>query len=162
MTSSQDSGTSQKASIRVVSAGSSLLSPTESAVSDAATSLFKSSVTANRDYAKFMVPICSGEVPTYLALLKYVGYPASLVSPLSLVYVLTAIPAILFVLASVVFVLGVMPERYSKATLDKAEDAEGLYERAVNGGRMAAIIGTTVFLSANVAAILIVSYALTY
>jgi hypothetical protein len=147
---------------QIVSVASSALSPTEAAVSDAAKSVFTNSVTATRDYAKFMLPICGGEVPTYLALLKYVGYPPGSTVDLSLLYLASALPAFLFLVAAVVFVFGVMPEHYDRGTLDRAGDVDRLYERVVNGGRTASTAGTTLFVIANIIAIIVVIYVMTH
>ena len=139
-----------------------LLTPTEAAIAEAGKALFSESAPTGRDYCRFMVPICSGEVPTYLALLKFVGLPGAVLSQPSAIYAISAVPAILFVIAALVFVIGVLPHRFERETLDTPQGADKAYRDAINAGRTASITGTALFIAANLVAIAFICYSLVY
>ena len=147
---------------KAVVVSTSTLSPTQFAIADAGKTLFSDSLTTGKEFCKWMVPICSGEVATYLALLKFVGVPSALAPPVSQFLLLSVLPAGLFVLAMLVFVLGVLPRRFKQATLDTPSGTEELYDEVVNSRRLVILVGTGVFLAANLLMIGILSYALVY
>jgi len=161
-----------------------LLSPTQEATAEAAKTLFADTLTAGRDYCKFMVPVAAGEIPTYLALAKFVGIAAISGPNPSTLYVLAVIPAVLFVLSALAFVWGVLPKVFGSwdvvsvkqsgtpsqndkkgqptETIDTPEGTDSLYRTVARSRWVVSRVGTGLFITANLAAIFVLVYALIY
>lgn len=139
-----------------------LLSPTEDAELTAAKGLFPTSLSAGIDFAKFMIPICSAEVPTYFAILKFAGLTGFTSPGTSLLYLAAAIPAVLFVAAGLLFAIGAFPQIFRRATLDSEHGEHELY-RKVSLGRVRYVwVGMFVFVAANLIAIIMTSSVLVW
>jgi hypothetical protein len=99
----------ENAGIQVVDAGG--LTPHNKALYEAGKKLLIDSVDVGREFCKFMTTTALGAIPTYLALLKLVlPKDYSFQSRDEIIFL---VPALLFLLSAILFVLGYFPQKGS-------------------------------------------------
>lgn len=96
------------------------ITPHNEAMYEAGKSLLVDSVKIGRSFCKFMIGITTGAIPTYLALLKFVLTGRMHVFSMT-ERLVGAIPPLLFLLASILFVLGFFPNK-GQFSLDIVEE----------------------------------------
>jgi hypothetical protein len=128
------------------------VSPHSKALYEAGKALLVSSIETGRDFCKFMIGVSTGAIPIYLGLLKFV-LPEGFVPP-AREGLLALIPAALFLLASVLFVVGYFPQK-STFSLDLIEEIERERTQALQWRHRLAITGFTLFCIALVAGLLV-------
>jgi len=121
------------------------VTPHNQALYEAGKSMLVESINTGREFCKFMTTTAIGAIPTYLALLKLV-LPAD--------YVLTSygevvffIPVVLFIISTVLFVTGYLPQR-GNLSLDIVNEIEQARRESINRRQTYAIWGFVVFLLA--------------
>jgi hypothetical protein len=152
---SQESQTTHKIQAEVVSVSS--LTPTEQAVTDAVQGLFQHSLTASSDYIKFMVPVCSAEIPAYAALLKFISASSCGCHSLQISEALVAlVPAFLLIITLAYFAYELSPRILTtRATIDTARGANTLYREIVARRQKVHKLGTLLFSIANASMVLV-------
>jgi len=126
------------------------LTPHSKALYEAGKTLLVDSIDVGREFCKFMVGTCSGAVPVYLGLLKFLlpeHYVLSHVQGL-----LLAAPAILFLTGATVFAVGYFP-RNGRLSLELPAEIERERSDAINRRREWATMGFVVFALASLAAV---------
>ena len=128
------------------------VSPHSKALYETGKALLVSSIETGRDFCKFMIGVSTGAIPIYLGLLKFV-LPEGFVPP-AREGVIALIPAALFLLSAVIFVIGYFPQR-STFSLDLIEEIERERTEAIRWRHRLAIAGFSLFCVALVAGLLV-------
>lgn len=126
------------------------ITPTNQALYEAGKSLLIESVSTGREFCKFMIGTCMSAIPIYLALLKFI-LPENFVSSFS-EGLLALIPALLFLIAGIIFVVGYFPQK-GIASLDLPEEIERERRKTVKRRQLLSIIGFSLFCIAVAAAL---------
>lgn len=130
----------------------SAVTPTNQAIYEAGKSMLIESVGIGREFCKFMIGTSMGAIPIYLALLKFV-LPEEYV-PTVRVGILSLVPAVLFLVAGIIFLIGYFPQQ-GVASLDIPAEIESERRTTVRRRQRIGITGFTVFCISVVAALLI-------
>lgn len=117
------------------------ISPHNKALYEAGKSLLIDSVKTGRDFCKFMIGVATGAIPTYLGLLKFTLTGNAVLSRTILIGL---IPPVLFLLATVLFVVGFFPQT-SKFSLDLIEEIERERSKTISRRQRFAVSGFVVF-----------------
>jgi len=134
------------------------LTPTNKAIYEAGKSMLIESVSTGREFCKFMIGTAMSAIPIYLGLLKFV-LPEKYVPTLK-VGLLALIPAILFLLSGIIFMLGYFPEE-GRASLDLPDEIERERSSTVRRRQRISVIGFTVFCVAIMLGLLVTGRMLT-
>jgi chemotaxis protein CheY-P-specific phosphatase CheC len=134
------------------------VTPHNEALYEAGKEMMTSSLTTSREFCQTMITVSSGAIAIYSALLTF-GVPKDTsFSTYSLLIAL--IPSFLFLVCTIVFVVGCMPT-VSEVSLDIIDEIKRAYENTLRNRRKIIIVGTILFVVALVLAIIIVtSFAL--
>jgi hypothetical protein len=132
------------------------ISPHNKGLYEAGKKILGDSLDAGRDFCSFMITTSLGAIPVYLALLS-LALPKEYKPTASDVRVI--LPAALFLLATVVFILGFFP-RAKKASLDIPSEIEDARIAYIKQRRTAAIVGFFLFALALGLALLTTIWAL--
>jgi hypothetical protein len=98
-----------------------------------------------------MIPVSTGAIPIYLGLLGFV-LPEKVVLPASKLF-LSVIPPFLFLISSIIFIIGYFPQ-VDYFSLDIIEEIKDAYEKTIQRRRKFINWGIIVFLAASTFAIL--------
>ncbi len=130
------------------------VSPHNEALYETGKEMMKSSVSTSREFCQTMISVSSGAIAIYSALLAF-GVPKD--TSFSTVSLLIAlIPSFLFLISTIIFVLGCLPT-VSVVSLDITEEIKQAYENTLRSRRKIMIAGTILFVVALILAILIVT-----
>jgi hypothetical protein len=130
------------------------LSPHSKAMYEAGKTLLVNSINTSRDFAKFMISVSTGAIPVYLGLLKFVlpeNYTLGLWDG-----ILAVTPAIVFLVASIVFTLAYFPTT-DYFSLDIIEEIEKVHKTTIKRRNRYTTSGFVVFLCGNALGILVVT-----
>ena len=128
------------------------VTPTNKAIYEAGKSMLIESVSTGREFCKFMIGTSMGAIPIYLALLKFI-LPEKYVPTVG-VGILSLIPAVLFLVAGIIFLIGYFPQQ-GIASLDIPAEIERERRTTVKRRQRIGVTGFTVFCVAIVAGLLI-------
>ena len=128
------------------------VTPTNQALYEAGKAMLIESVSTGREFCKFMIGTSMSAIPIYLALLKFV-LPEKYVPTVS-VGILALVPAVLFLVAGIIFMVGYFPQQ-GVASLDIPAEIERERHTTVKRRQRIGITGFTVFCVAVVAGLLI-------
>jgi len=134
----ENSGNDQ---VKVV--GFSPITPHNEALFEAGKALLIQSIEIGRDFCKFMISICAGAIPVYLALLKFVVPDSYAFTTSQMNFILICV--ILFACALVVFVWGYFPQR-GRFSLDIAEVIEKERKTTIRRRYVCSWLGLGIFL----------------
>lgn len=134
-----------------------LLTPTNQAIYEAGKAMLVDSVGIGRDFCKFMIGTSMGAIPIYLALVKFV-LPEKYV-PTVLVGLAALIPAVLFLTAGVVFLIGYFPQA-ALASLDIPDEIERERRATIRRRHRLSIAGFAVFCAAVLVGVIITVWLL--
>ncbi len=126
------------------------ITPHNKALYEAGKTILVDSITTGREFCKYMITVCTGAIPIYLGLLKFVlpdKYTISIWQG-----IISVIPAILFVVASIIFTIGYYPQSGS-FSLDIPDEIERERQLTINSRRKYTFIGFSLFLIGNITAI---------
>ncbi|MFT3893417.1 MAG: hypothetical protein QM730_17450 [Anaerolineales bacterium] len=143
--------TTQNSTLRVVETGS--ISPHSKAVYEAGKTLLIDSISTGREFCHSMIGYSTGAIPIYLGLLAFIlpeKYTLGIETGIAV-----TLPAILFLLASVTFVVGYLPIK-TKFSLDLIEEIERERERIIHHRSLLIKIGFSVFAAGMLSSILII------
>jgi len=127
------------------------LSPHNEALYETGKDMLKSSINTARDFCKFMITVSTGAIPIYLGLLGFV-LPEKVVLPASKLF-LSAIPPFLFLISSIIFIIGYFPQ-VDYFSLNIIEEIKDAYEKTIQRRRKFINWGIIVFLAGSIFAIL--------
>src|SRR2546427_6865884 len=127
------------------------VSPHNQALYEAGKQMLVDSISVGREFCKFMVGVSTGAIPLYLALLG-LALPKDYRPPWWKGF-LAIVPAAGFLVAAVVFALGVFP-RTGTFSLDIVEQIETARSNAIRWRGTFSIIGFVIFGLAVLAAVL--------
>lgn len=128
----------------------SAVTPHNRALYEAGKALLIESITTGRQFCKFMISVSTGAIPIYLGLLKFVlpeHYAFSLERG-----ILAIGPAILFLIATVVFTVGYFPQ-VGHFSLDIPAEIERERTKTIQRRTKLTLLGFIIFLAATLAAI---------
>ena len=132
-------------------------SPHNAALYEAGKALLVDSVTAGRDFCRFMIGVSTGAIPVYMVLIGLIvgkEYRPKLGDGI----VLLAAPSV-FLVAAAVFAVGVFPFGQS-LSLDLPEEIERVRVRLLSRRRQVAILGFIAFAVGTAFALAGITYAL--
>ena len=133
------------------------LTPHNKALYDAGKALLVESIEVGREFCKFMIGVCSGAIPIYLGLLKFLlpeHYTLSWEQGL-----VFAAPTVLFLVGSVVFAIGYFPQQ-GHLSLDLPSEIERERSITIQRRRRLAFLGFSAFVLGTVAAVVVAIWAL--
>jgi len=128
------------------------VTPHNKALYEAGKTILIDSVKTGRDFCQFMITTSTGAIPVYLAIIAFLlpkDYALGI-----LMGIVVAGPAILFLLAALVFVLGYFPTSNS-FSLDIIDEIEKARNRIINRRRKFALVGFAIFAIATFYAIVV-------
>lgn len=128
----------------------------EKALYDAGKELLTESIRVGREFCKFMVGVSTSSIPVYLGLLKLLlpekyrptGWEAGL----------ALLPAVLFLVSAILFVVGYFPQR-GELSLELLDEIERERSAAIGHQRRWAMGGFSVYCIAVVIGILVAALA---
>ena len=123
-----------------------LLTPHSKAIIAAGEAMLVDSITTGREFCQSMITTSAAAVPVYLGILALVRPEATAPG------LVVALPALAFLLASVVFTFGYLPVT-GEFSLDVLDEVEEERNRVIGRRRKLIWIGMTVFVAASVGAI---------
>lgn len=148
---------SENKPIEISSDEVSLVTPTNQAIYEAGKAMLIESISVGREFCKFMIGTSMSAIPIYLALLKFV-LPEKYV-PTWEVGIVALIPAVLFLLSGVVFLIGYFPQQ-GIASLDIPKEIEKERQTTVKRRQKLSVAGFGVFCAAILAGLLITGHML--
>ncbi len=128
------------------------LTPTNQAIYEAGKTMLIESVSTGREFCKFMIGTSMSAIPIYLALLKFV-LPDKYVPTLS-IGILALLPAVVFLIAGVIFMFGYFPQP-GTASLDRPAEIEEERRLTLKRRHRLSGIGFSVFCVGVVAGLII-------
>lgn len=129
------------------------LSPHSKAVYEAGKTLLIDSIGTGREFCQSMIGYSTGAIPIYLGLLAFI-FPENYVLGIGAGVAVT-LPAILFLLASITFVVGYLPIK-TKFSLDLIEEIERERERIIQHRNLLIKIGFSIFAAGMLSSILVI------
>jgi hypothetical protein len=133
------------------------LSPHNKALYEAGKSMLIESINVGREFCKFMTTTTIGAIPIYLSLLKLVlPKDYSLTARSELLYI---VPALLFIISTIVFIFGYFPQK-GTLSLDLPSEIEKERGKTVVRRQKYAITGFVIFCLGVVLATVIIVDAL--
>jgi len=133
------------------------VTPTNQAIYEAGKSMLIESISTGREFCKFMIGTSMSAIPIYLALLKFM-LPEKYV-PTIQVGLLALIPAVLFLSAGVVFLIGYFPQK-GIASLDIPAEIEEERRKSVQRRYRLSVGGFSIFCIAVLAGLIVAGYML--
>lgn len=134
------------------------VTPHNKALYETGKSLLIDSITTGREFCKFMITVSTSAIPVHLGLLKFV-----LPDKYTLTFnqgIITVIPAIIFLIAAVIFTIGYYPQ-IGNFSLDIVEEIERERKTTINRRRKITIWGFIIFIVATLSMIACLTYILT-
>src|SRR5438552_17902217 len=128
------------------------VTPHNKAVYEAGKTILIDSVKTGRDFCQFMITTSTGAIPIYLAIIAFLlpkDYALGIVMG-----IVVAGPAVLFLLAALVFALGYFPTS-DYFSLDIIDEIEKARNRIINRRRKLALAGFAIFALAMLYAIVV-------
>lgn len=122
------------------------LSPHNKALYEAGKTMLIDSTKTGRDFCQFMITTSIGAIPVYLAIITFLlpkEYPLGI-----LMGILVAGPAVIFLIAALIFTLGYFPS-VDCFSLDNLELIEEVRGRNIRRRRKLATIGFVTFVAAT-------------
>lgn len=142
------------------------VTPENQALIDVGKSLIQNSLNVGKDFCKFMVPITTGAIALYTGLLKfvlgaqYVPNNQSFIPGLGIAPgLIVALPALLYILAALVFAWGVLPEG-GNISLDVPSTIRTYRESYIKRSRIIIIVGFGLFALANLSAVAVIVHTI--
>ena len=121
------------------------VSPHNRAVYEAGKKLLVESIDVGRDFCKSMITISTGAIPVYIAMLKLSGIENIVKSSLkSSLWFLAISPCLLFLVASIIFILGYFPST-GTFSLDIVQEIENSRKRLLKRRKCFIVVGTVIF-----------------
>ena len=127
-------------------------SPHNKAVYEAGKAMLVDSIKTGRDFCQFMITTSTGAIPIYLAIIAFL-LPKDY-SFVMLMGIVVAGPAVIFLIAALVFALGYFPTS-DYFSLDLIDEIEKARSRIINRRRKFAMVGSTTFAIATLYAIVV-------
>ena len=125
------------------------VSPHNKAVYEAGKKMLTDSIDVGRDFCKTMITISTGAIPIYISILKLIGVQKiGDISFTTAFGLLATSPCLLFLVASIVYILGYFPGR-GEFSLDIIQEIDAARRRIIQR-RMRLIILATVLFSLSV------------
>lgn len=140
----------QQLSSQAVVEGTEFFTPHDEAIFEAGKTLLLESIKTGRDFCQFMITTCIGAIPVYLALIAFLlpkDYKLGIVMG-----IVVAGPAVLFLIATLVFVLGYFPTS-DYLSLALPEEIEKARDRIIARRLKLAMVGFAIFATATFYAI---------
>jgi hypothetical protein len=134
------------------------VTPHNKALYETGKSLLIDSITTGREFCKFMITVSTSAIPVHLGLLKFV-----LPDKYTLTFyqgIITVIPAIIFLVAAIIFTIGYYPQ-IGNFSLDIVEEIERERTSTIRRRRKITIWGFIVFIIATLSMITCLTYILT-
>jgi len=134
------------------------VTPHNKALYETGKSLLVDSITTGRKFCKFMITVSTSAIPIHLGLLKFV-----LPEKYSLTFnqgIITVIPAIIFLIAAIVFTMGYFPQ-IGNFSLDIIEEIEKERTVTIKKRRKITSWGFIIFIIATLTMIICLTYILT-
>lgn len=129
------------------------VSPHNKALYEAGKTLLVDSVSTGREFCKNMIGVCTGAIPLYLGILAFIlpkEYALGMTRS-----ILISVPAIMFLLACVVFTFGYLPVT-GRFSLDLVGEIEREINKSIRHRSALIKIGFTVFVVGTLTAILVI------
>ena len=142
----ENNSVNQRVEVEEVSA----VTPHNRALYEAGKALLVESITTGREFCKFMISMSTGAIPIYLGLLKFV-LPEKYVLSVKQ-GIIAIIPAILFLVASVIFVSGYLPQA-GRFSLDIPSEIERERTKTIQSRAILTRVGFGIFSIGTLAAI---------
>lgn len=134
---------------------STAISPHSKAVYETGKAILIDSVTASREFCKSMIGISASAIPLYLGILSYL-LPKDYVLGVTAGVTIT-IPAVGFLVATVIFVIGYAPIiKYYHFSLDIIDEIEGVREQIIIRHNRFVVTGLVIFMLSTLFAIIAV------
>jgi hypothetical protein len=143
----------------IVVAEATAITPHNAALYEAGKKLLIDSVSVSQEFCKFMIGSSSGAIPIYVGLLVLI-LPKTFAFH-SLDGVLLVIPAFLFLVSSVVFTIGFLPDS-SMVSLDLPNEIDAERLRTIRRRRRFYMIGLIIYCVAVASGILLCMQYLTH
>jgi formate hydrogenlyase subunit 3/multisubunit Na+/H+ antiporter MnhD subunit len=134
------------------------VTPHNKALYETGKSLLIDSITTGREFCKFMITVSTSAIPIHLGLLKFV-----LPEKYTLTFnqgIMTVIPAVIFLIASIVFTIGYYPQ-IGKFSLDITDEIENERNKTIKRRKDITIWGFVIFIIATLAMIFCLTFFLT-
>jgi hypothetical protein len=125
-------------------------------VLEAGKKLLLNSVDDSRDYCRHMISLSTGAIPAYLAILK-LWFPEDNVVPVG-IRVFFAVPVIAFLLATLFFSSGYLPEKY-EINVGNERYIEEVRSTLMRNRAVCGSVGFTLFCLGTVIAVVLVVFA---
>jgi hypothetical protein len=133
------------------------ITPHNKALYEAGKALLVDSISVGREFCKFMITLSTSAIPIHLALLKAV-IPDN--NKITFSHgLLIIIPALIFVISSIVFTLGYFPQS-GNLTLDIVQDIQRERQETIVRRKKFAVYGFIIFLTGSLSMIIVISYFL--
>lgn len=136
---------------QVISA--SPVTPHNRALYETGKALLNDSVAVGRDFCKFMISLSTSGIPVYLGIIKFFNDGNQTFSVFQ--KVLIAVPAIIFLFASIVFAAGYYPQG-TQFSLDLVDDIDRARRIIIKRRQKLSLVGFCLFLIATFLAIIAV------
>jgi hypothetical protein len=128
------------------------ISPHNKAVYEAGKTMLVDSITTGRQFCQFMITTSAGAIPIYLGVLAFIlpkNYALGM-----LIGIMVAMPAIIFLIASVVFAIGFLPV-VAPFSLDIVEEIEKERNKIIQHRSRLIKIGFSTFVLGSFLAIIV-------
>lgn len=144
--------------VRIVEASSaSEPTPHNRALYEAGKQMLTESISTGREFCKFMITTSASALPIYIALLKLVEPHSAAAAQTASLLVIS--PCALLILSTVLFAYGYFPTRHL-ASLDLPAEIETARRNLIGRRKRWAAAGFSVFVVAQVLAVVVISSAL--
>lgn len=143
--------TQRTSKMEVVDSG--ILTPHDEAIFEAGKALLIDSIKTGRDFCQFMITTSTGAIPVYLAIMAFL-LPKDYTLGIGKGIVIAG-PALLFLVAALIFAFGYFPTS-NYFSLDDPDEVEKARNRIINRRRNLAIAGFISFAIATLYAIFVV------
>lgn len=137
---SRESVQARAASVEI---SSTVLSPHELAILESGKKLYEEAIDSGREFGKSMIEISMGAIPIYFAVVKY--FLVDVANVAVTLKILLAIPPLLFLLSSVLFIISFLP-KLKVISLDDLKEVRSARNEIVRSRRRLNLIGTIVLL----------------
>jgi hypothetical protein len=128
------------------------ISPHSKAVYEAGKTMLVDSISTGREFCKTMIATSTGAIPIYLGILAFIlpeDYALGIAAGVTV-----ALPAIMYLLASIIFTIGYLPV-VTQFSLDIVEQIEEERDKVINHRRKLINIGFTIFTLGTLLAIIV-------
>jgi hypothetical protein len=134
------------------------VTPHNKALYETGKSILIDSITTGREFCKFMITLSTSAIPVHLGLLKFVlpdNYTFTFNQG-----IITVIPAIIFLIAAIIFTIGYYPQT-GNFSLDIVKEIEEERTTTIKRRRKITVWGFIVFIIATLSMITCLTYILT-